>query len=200
MASGTGEGALGTAPESVRPGRGSFGDHIMVDKLRHSVRRGDVVVFEYPPDPRFEYVKRVVGLPGDVVEIALGRLSINGALLPRERYQDECPQGPDGATIREDATPCVLWHETLDGRTYDIGTLTEVGEGRDFAATVVPAGAVFVLGDNRDITSDSRVWGSVPVENVKGVARFVWWSTTPSWSERGRRGKVRWERVDALVR
>ena len=173
-----------------------LGDHLMVDKLRHSVRRGDVVVFKWPPDPNVDYVKRVVGLPGDVVEIAQGRLSINGAPLLRERYQDDCPKGPDGFTAFEDATPCVLWHETLDGRTYDIGTETVLGEGRDFAAQVVPAGAVFVLGDNRDNSSDSRLWGYVPLANVKGVVRFVWWSS----SGRGMRGDVRWERVDTLVR
>jgi signal peptidase I len=172
------------------------GDHIMVDKLHHSVRRGDVVVFRWPPDPSVEYVKRVVGLPGDVVELAQGRLSINGAALPRERYQDECPTGPDGATAFEDATPCVLWHETLDGRTYDIGTETVLGEGRDFVAQVVPAGAVFVLGDNRDNSSDSRMWGDVPLANVKGVVRFIWWSS----SGEGMRGEVRWDRVDTLVR
>jgi signal peptidase I len=172
------------------------GDHIMVDKLHHLVRRGDVVVFQWPPDPDVDYVKRVVGLPGDVVEVAQGRLSINGTALPRERYQDDCPKGPDGTTAFEDAIPCVLWHEPLDGRTYDIGTETVLGEGRDFAAHVVPEGAVFVLGDNRDNSSDSRAWGDVPMANVKGVVRFVWWSS----SGPGMGGGVRWERVDALVR
>ena len=88
----------------------------------------------------------------------------------------------------------MLWHETLDGRTYDIGTEPVFGE-RDFPKTVVPAGAVFVLGDNRDNSSDSRFWGAVPEANVKGVVRFVWWSSA------GRRIRdVRWERVDTLVR
>jgi signal peptidase I len=171
------------------------GDHIMVDKLRHSVRRGDVVVFKWPANPAFDYVKRVVGLPGDVVKIAHGYLSINGASLPRERYQEDCPKGPDGTAALDDATPCVLWHETLDGRTYDIGTETVLGE-RDFPPTVVPADAVFVLGDNRDNSSDSRFWGYVPLANVKGVVRFVWWSSPG----RGTGGGVRWERVDTLVR
>ena len=170
------------------------GDHIMVDKLRHSVRRGDVVVFKWPPDPNIDYVKRVVGLPGDVLEIAHGRLSINGAVLPRERFQEDCPKGPDGYTAFEDAVPCILWHETLDGRTYDIGTETVLGEGRDFVAQVVPAGAVFVLGDNRDNSSDSRMWGYVPLANVKGVVRFVWWSS--SGPQRGGTcggsGSIRW--------
>jgi signal peptidase I len=172
------------------------GDHLMVDKLRHSVHRGDVVVFKWPLDPSVDYVKRVVGMPGDVVEMAEGHLSINGAALPRERYQEDCPKGPDGTTAFEDATPCVLWHETLDGRTYDIGTETVLGEMHNFVAHVVPADAVFVLGDNRDNSSDSRMWGDVPLANVKGVVRFIWWSSSGA----GMRGDVRWERVDTLVR
>jgi signal peptidase I len=172
------------------------GDHIMVDKLHHSVRRGDVVVFTYPPDPNVDYVKRVIGLPGDVVEIVGGRVSINGVALPRDRYQEDCPKGPEGYSGREESTSCVLWHETLDGRTYDIGTESAFGDGRDFPRTVVPTGAVFVLGDNRDNSSDSRMWGSVPVKNVKGVVRFIWWSS----AGRGMGEGVRWERVDAMVR
>jgi signal peptidase I len=171
-----------------------IGDHLMVDKLRHSVRRGDVIAFKWPRDPSVDYVKRVVGLPGDVLEMVDGQLSINGAALPRERFQDDCPKGPDGTTVFEEATPCVLWHETLDGRTYDIGTETVLGE-RDFRKTVVPAGALFVLGDNRDNSSDSRFWGYVPEANVKGVVRFVWWSSSGP-----RMRDVRWERVDMLVR
>jgi signal peptidase I len=172
------------------------GDHIMVDKLRHGVRRGEVIVFKWPRDPSVDYVKRVVGMPGDVVQISDGRLIINGAELPRERYQLDCPRGPDGLTEFQNAIPCVLWHETLDGRSYDIGTDTVLGEVRDMPRTVVPPDALFVLGDNRDASSDSRFWGPVPLANVKGVARFIWWSSS---GPGGRRG-LRWDRVDTLVR
>ena len=169
------------------------GDHIMVDKLSHSPRRGDVVVFKYPLDPSIDYVKRVVGLPGDVVEISHGRLLINGAATSRERYQADCAKAADGFT--EGSTPCVLWRETLDGHTYNIGTETVFGESRDMAPRVVPAGALFVLGDNRDNSSDSRVWGYVPLANVKGAVRFVWWSS----SGPGMRGVVRWDRVGTIA-
>lgn len=170
-----------------------IGDHIMVDKLSHSPRRGDVIVFKYPLDPNVDYVKRVVGIPGDVVEISRGRLVINGAAISRERYQEDCAKGPDGFTGKP--IPCVLWRETLDGRTYDIGTETVFGESHDMHPRVVPAGELFVLGDNRDNSSDSRAWGYVPLANVKGVVRFIWWSS----SGPGTRGGVRWDRVGAIV-
>lgn len=88
----------------------------------------------------------------------------------------------------------MLWHETLDGRTYEIGTDTVLAE-RAYPRHVVPAGALFVLGDNRQNSSDSRMWGFVPLANVKGVARFIWWSHAP-----GNGGTVRWDRIDTLVR
>jgi signal peptidase I len=164
------------------------GDHIMVDKLRRSPHRGDVVVFKYPLDPTTDYVKRVVGLPGDVLEISHGLLAINGAVLPSERVQEGCPTGQDGFT-------CVIENETLDGRTYQIETDTARGE-RNFGPYVVPPGKLFVLGDNRDNSSDSRVWGPVPLEYVKGVVRLIWWSSTaPNMA-----GAVRWDRVNTLVR
>lgn len=172
------------------------GDHIMVDKLHHSPRRGDVIVFKYPLDPDTDYVKRVVGLPGDIVSISHGQLFINGAALSRERYQDQCPEGLDGSTAAEDFAPCVRWHETLDGRSYDIGTDTVLGELRDTYPQAVPTGTLFVLGDNRDNSSDSRVWGYVPLANIKGVVRFVWWSS----SGPGARGVARWDRVGTIVR
>lgn len=84
----------------------------------------------------------------------------------------------------------MLSKETLDGRTYDIGTASVLGT-RDMERKVVPPGNLFVLGDNRDNSSDSRVWGPVPLENVKGIVRFIWWSSDPSG--------LRWDRIDTLV-
>ena len=167
------------------------GDHVFANKLHRAPRRGDIVVFRYPIDPSVDYVKRVVGLAGDVVEISHGTVRVNDVELPRDRVQDDCPKGPDGITIFEDAIPCVLWNETLDGRAYEIGTDTVLGE-RDFPRNVVPPDSVFVVGDNRDNSSDSRVWGSVPLANIKGTVTFVWWSS-------GERG-VRWDRVSMPLR
>ena len=160
------------------------GDHIFVDKLHRAPHRGDVVVFRNPPDPSVDYAKRVVALAGDTVGISEGKLVINGVELPLERVQEDCPKGPDGFTAYEDSIPCILSTETLDGRKYTIGTPTVL---RKFEPIVVPPGHVFVLGDNRDNSSDSRVFGPVPLANVKGVVLFIWWSRGPSG--------VRWDRV-----
>jgi len=160
------------------------GDDIFVDKLHRVPRRGDIVVFRYPLDPSTDYVKRVVALPGDKVGISDGKLVVNGVELPLERFQEDCPKGPDGFTAYEDATPCVLARESLDGRKYPIGVQTVL---QQFGPIVIPPGQVFVLGDNRDNSSDSRVFGPVPLQDVKGIVLFVWWSSGPSG--------VRWERV-----
>ena len=175
------------------------GDHIFVDKRRRVPQRGDVIVFQYPIEPSTAYIKRVIGLPGDIIEISAGALVVNGAPVSRARFQEDCGKGADGFTAYEESIPCVLWHETLDGRTYEIGTDTDLGERRDFFRSVVPENAVFVLGDNRDNSSDSRVWGAVPLQNIKGVARLVWWSRAPAAGSQSSPG-VRWDRVNALVR
>ena len=167
------------------------GDHVFANKVRRTPKRGDVIVFKYPLDESTDYIKRVIGLAGDVVDTANGSVLVNGVELPRDRVQEDCPKGPDGITVFEDAIPCVLWNETLDGRSYQIGTDTVLGE-RPMRRTVVPPNTVFVIGDNRDNSSDSRVWGPVPLANIKGTVTFIWWSS----AERG----VRWDRVDALVR
>jgi signal peptidase I len=168
------------------------GDHIFVDKLERAPQRGDIIVFKYPLDPSTDYVKRVIGLPGDVVEITHGRVRINGGELPRESVREECPKGADGLREFEESIPCVIWNEAIDGRAdYLVGTDLTLGE-RDMDRRVVPRDTVFVLGDNRDNSSDSRVWGPVPLANIKGRVRFVWWSSGPAG--------VRWDRVDTLVR
>ena len=167
------------------------GDHIMVDKLRHVPARGDVIVFKYPLDPSTNYVKRVVGLPGDVVEITGGRLAVNGVEVQRVRSQADCSRDSAAPTRFEANPSCVLWNETLDGRTYRIETDTRLGEARELSRRVVEPERLFVLGDNRDNSSDSRVWGTVPLDYVKGIVRFVWWSSGPSGT--------RWDRVSAPV-
>jgi signal peptidase I len=126
-----------------------------------------------------DYVKRVIAQEGDVVRMRDDVVSINGGDLPQELVDEHCRPPQDHAG-------CRLLRETDGRRSYMI-MLTEPSS-RDFGPITVPPGKVFVLGDNRDNSSDSRSWGFVPVENIKGAVWLVWWS-------RGEPEGIRWDRV-----
>jgi signal peptidase I len=163
------------------------GDHVMVDK-RHPTKLGDTIAFHYPPDPSVDYIKRVVAVGGDVVAFSDHTLIVNGQPVERRRVDGKC--GPELRIDGTDAIDCELWQETLDGRTYR--TMTTLSSGRSFPPTQVPPGQVFVVGDNRDNSSDSRVWGPVPEDLILGRVLFVWFSAGPDG--------VRWDRLNRDVR
>jgi signal peptidase I len=146
------------------------GDHVVVNKFLYAphrwfrflpyrdVRRGDVVVFKFPEDPRRDFIKRVVALPGDVVEIRDKTVFVNGEREnePRANHS-ESRVWPDDAQL-----PAAL-------------------QRRDQLAPVrIPPDAYFAMGDNRDSSYDSRFWGPVPASNLKGRALFVYWSFAPA--------------------
>jgi len=114
-----------------------------------------------------------VGLPGDHIELRDNELFINGHPVPREHAGDYSYS--DSGRGLDDSHECDLWEETLDGKAH-----AEIQErGRppaSYIAPVVPEGSVFVMGDNRDNSSDSRVWGTVQHDLIKGKALIVWWS------------------------
>ena len=160
------------------------GDHFFCEKWSRAPARGDVVVFKYPLDPGVDYVKRVVALAGDTVEMSSLGMSLNGQLVPRRRVSDSCPEGVD-----PDST-CQTWEETLDGRSFNV--LEERPPMSVYGPMTVPPGHVFLVGDNRNNSSDSRTFGPVPIENIKGRAGVIFWS-------RGSKG-MRWSRVNQRVR
>jgi len=186
------------------------GDFILVNKFAYGIRlpvanrklidignpqRGDVMVFRYPEEPSLDYIKRVVGVPGDQVEYRGKRLSVNGAPVPTRQIDDYLS--------RERMQFSRRYAETLDGSEHEIlleeDGLTALMPSRAFPfsdncnyntsgmACTVPPGHYFMMGDNRDNSSDSRVWGFVPDENIVGRAFFIWLNL----NELGRFGSFR---------
>ncbi len=156
--------------------------------------RGDVAVFKYPPDPRIDYIKRVVGLPGDKIQMREGLLYINGEVVKRERaptnyIDDETGLGP--VPIFIETLPNGVSYETLDLNPRSLGDNTRVFE--------VPEGHYFMMGDNRDNSADSRFEaGFVPLENFVGRASVIFFSIKDdshplalwAWPEDLRAGRI----------
>ncbi len=145
-----------------------IGDHLLVDRsvAARSPKRGDVVVFVFPEDPRKDFVKRVVAVAGDRVEIRSKTLFVNGS-QPVESY----------AVHKEaDLIPA------------------EMNPRDTMAPLVVPADSYFMLGDNRDRSYDSRFWGFVTRDKIKGIAKCLYWS----WDKKT--NSVRWDRIGREVR
>ncbi len=165
------------------------GDFILVSKFGYGLRlpvthqliapigdpeRGDVAVFRYPVDPAQDYIKRIIGMPGDTIGYVNKRLVINGQTVPVESMgawiQDE-----DFTRFRERLAGD--WHEAM---------VHSRASAPDFSFTV-PEGHYFVMGDNRDRSSDSRFWGPVPRDHLVGRAFLIWmsWNGGPNWSRIG---------------
>jgi signal peptidase I len=147
--------------------------------LFHPPQRGDVVVFKLPTDESTDYIKRVIGLPGDTVQMKAGELYINRKEVPRKRIEDFLYQEGDGAVI-----PMKQYIETLpNGKQHRI---IKIGDNQPLDNTPefhVPPGDYFMMGDNRDNSQDSRVLsavGYVPAENLIGKAQFIFFSTDGS--------------------
>jgi len=136
-------------------------------------KRGDVVVFKFPPDPSLDYIKRVIGLPGDHIQMKHDELYINGVVVPRKKVGQI-----DNPDITEVDRPVDVYRETLpNGVSYDTLDLTQNGLGDDTREFVVPPGHYFMMGDNRDNSSDSRFSvGYVPAENLVGRANIIFFS------------------------
>ncbi len=135
--------------------------------------RGDVAVFKFPPNPSLDYIKRVIGLPGDRIQMRDGVLYINDVAVPREKVGEI--NNPD---ITEVDRPVDVYRETLpNGVSYDTLDLTPNSVGDNTREFVVPAGHYFMMGDNRDNSADSRFSvGYVPEENLVGRANIIFFS------------------------
>ena len=143
--------------------------------------RGDVVVFKLPTDNETDYIKRVIGLPGDRIQVADGIVYINGEPIPRERIDDfaEYNEAGNGQQIQQ-------YRETLpNGRSYIVHDMTPDSVGDNTQEYLVPPGHFFMMGDNRDNSTDSRFLGQVgyvPYENLVGKATLIFFSHRPSYT------------------
>jgi signal peptidase I len=195
------------------------GDHLFVNKFVYGIRipltqtfltrfeepsKGEVVVFSFParearrhmadkPSSRRDcidvsqlsdskdFIKRVVGVEGDTIALRDNQLIVNGDPVPRK-------------FLKKEATGEFLYPheiheiERLNGHRY---TVQYTGGGRDFGPVTVKEDHLFVMGDNRDNSSDSRCWGQVPIEHLKGRAIFIWWSIGSD--------SIRWQRIGTVI-
>lgn len=138
-----------------------------------------MIVFIYPEDHHKDYIKRVVAVPGDMVQTIGDDLYVNGVIVPHEREAGACEfwdSRDDGD--RWEKRRCTGYVEKLDDHPHAIIYSDDVPRPRDFGPTKVLPRHVFVMGDNRYNSSDSRVWGQVPYENIKGRAMFIWFAQT----------------------
>jgi len=178
------------------------GDFILVNKFSYGLRlpilgtelleidepaRGDVVVFRYPGDTSIDFIKRVIGLPGDRVAYYRDRLTINGEPVSQRLLGTYSASGVamsmSGASLRL---------ETIDGVEHEI-----LEDPRRFAREgvyIIPEGEYFVMGDNRDNSNDSRFWGTVPEENLVGKAFMIWMN----WDSVN--GSVTWGRLGHSIK
>ena len=166
-----------------------IGDHLLVNKFSYGVKlpvtgtvlfsrpgpaRGDVVVFRFPRDRSLDYIKRVIGIGGDTIEVRDKQVFVNG-----EKVADP--------------------HAHFTSREI----MSAAGGPKDnFGPVTVPVGKIFVMGDNRDTSYDSRFWGFVDLRDVRGKALIIYWSwdVEQSLFSLGRFTSIRWERLADLVR
>jgi signal peptidase I len=150
--------------------------------------RGDLVVYTYPHSPETTYVKRVIGLPGDRLQIVKGRISLNEQELEYNKSDDQKKDNPNEDLFQ-------VYDEAYLSKKWRV-IFQKAPENKDFGPIVVPPGEVFVLGDNRDASDDSRYWGTVPLSRISGKVILIWLSLDNQAKSGGPSyPSVRWERV-----
>ncbi len=180
------------------------GDFILVNKYTYGIRlpvlnkkvlalgdpeRGDVVVFRYPKNPSVDYIKRVVGLPGDTISYLGKQVYVNGVVAKQTSLGTYTTTG-EGLHM----TGADRRIENLAGVEHQILVVRGRGSNPENKVEfIVPEGQYFVMGDNRDNSNDSRVWGFVPDENLVGRAFMIWMN----WD--GIQNRISWERLGSFI-
>lgn len=184
-----------------------IGDFILVNKFSYGIRlpvanvklldfgapqRGAVIVFRFPADPSINYIKRVVGVPGDRVVYKDKQLTINDVPMKQEEAQ------PYAMVHTESGSGMIVRRiEDLDGARHDILLSNRPDHGTD--EFVVPPGRYFVMGDNRDQSNDSRFWGFVPDDHLVGRAFFIWFSWDGMAPDKWFWQRIVWRRVGSVI-
>lgn len=178
------------------------GDFILVNKFGYGLRlpvthtkivdigepqRGDVMVFRYPEDPTKDYIKRVIGLPGDTVAYHGTQLFVNGKAVPAEAAGLYTGEGAPAHFMTR-----LLFEDLPDGPVHPILDI-ENRPGPQQNTVKVPPHHYFVMGDNRDNSADSRVWGFVPESALVGQAFMIWLSI--DFNDFG----IRWSRIGSII-
>jgi signal peptidase I len=167
-----------------------IGDHLIINKMvfapavtaferallpDRQIKRGDIVVFKFPQDPERDFIKRVIGLPGDKLELHHKRVLINGKELSEPYVQYLEPPDPNAAPKLDDVR-------------------------EEYGPVIVPSGQYFMMGDNRDNSQDSRYWGFMPASYVKGEALFIYFSFTEGAPLSKFFSGIRWNRIFGRVK
>ncbi len=177
------------------------GDFVMVNKAAYGFKftpvsrpigatsptLGDIVLLKLNEASGTYYIKRILGLPKDVVEIKNGLLLINGHPLPTEKHSDQT----DATAIFE------VFTETYQGHTWSTLRSQDYSK-KNFGPITVPEGHYFVLGDNRDSTEDSRQWGTLSMSLIKGRVSLV--ALSVDWQDSEERGQMKWDRLLSVPR
>ena len=191
-----------------------IGDFILVNKFDYGIRlpvthqklyaigepkRGDIIVFRFPLNPSIDFIKRVIGVPGDHIRYSDKILYINGKKIPQEFIKNNSDIDDDGVShtmIEKQEDLLGVKHaiyqvknDTSNSNTSNSNTSNTINT----INTIVPENQYFVMGDNRDKSADSRYWGFVPEENIVGKANLIWMSWDKSHYT------IRWHRIGKMI-
>lgn len=186
----------GSMQPALKPGdfifvlRPAYGFKVPFSNIQWGARiplRGDLVVFSYPNQPQINYVKRIIGVPGDRVELRKGRLFLNEQSVAYDKLENS----------KDNPNPQLfdVYLEKTDESPHSV-IFQKEGSAQDFGPLVVPPGEIFLLGDNRDASDDSRYWGTVPISQVEGQVLFIWLSL--DWQNKWGGNvypRLRWKRL-----